>query len=57
MQYLSREGDLILDPFAGSGTTGMACKKTGRSYILIEKNPEYVEIAKRRIDATIGSLF
>ena len=62
MEYLclltkTPTGGIVLDPFAGSGTTGMACKKTGRSYILIEKDPEYVEIAKRRIDATMGSLF
>ena len=62
MEYLciltkTPTGGVVLDPFAGSGTTGMACKKTGRSYILIEKDPEYVEIAKRRIDATMGSLF
>jgi len=62
MEYLciltkTPTGGVVLDPFAGSGTTGMACKKTGRSYILIEKDPDYVEIAKRRIDATMGSLF
>jgi site-specific DNA-methyltransferase (adenine-specific) len=56
MEYLctltkTPTGGIVVDPFAGSGTTGMACKKIGRSYILIEKNPEYVEIAKRRIDA------
>jgi len=62
MEYLciltkTPTGGIVLDPFAGSGTTGMACKKTGRSYILIEKDPDYVKIAERRIDATMGSLF
>jgi len=50
IQTSSNKDDIVLDPFAGSGTTGIACKKTGRNYILIEKDPEYVEIAKRRIE-------
>ena len=48
---LSNEGDMILDPFAGSGTTGVACEKLKRNYILIEMNLEYVEIAKARIES------
>jgi site-specific DNA-methyltransferase (adenine-specific) len=44
-------GGMVLDPFAGSGTTGMACKKLGRDYILIEKEPEYCKIAEARIKA------
>lgn len=39
----------ILDPFAGSGTTGIACKNLNRNYILIEKEPEYIEIIKKRL--------
>jgi DNA modification methylase len=39
---------LICDPFTGSGTTGVACIRTGRRFIGIEINPEYYEIAKRR---------
>lgn len=39
---------MILDPFFGSGTTGVVAQKYGRKYIGIELNPEYVEIAKRR---------
>ena len=39
----------VLDPFAGSGTTGVACKKTGRNYILIEKEEKYCKIAKQRL--------
>jgi DNA modification methylase len=46
----SNEGDTILDPFAGSGTTGVACKELNRNFIGIEISPEYFEIAKRRID-------
>jgi len=42
----------ILDPFAGSGTTGMACKELGRSFTGIEQDPAYCDIARRRISAT-----
>lgn len=41
--------DLILDPFMGSGTTGVACIRTGRKFIGIEKEPKYFEIALKRI--------
>lgn len=42
-------GGVVLDPFNGSGTTGVVCVKNGREYIGIELNPEYVEMSKRRI--------
>ena len=45
----SNEGDIVLDPFMGSGTTGFVANKLGRHYIGIELNPEYVEMARRRI--------
>lgn len=41
----------VLDPFAGSGSTGVACVLEGRHFIGIEREAEYVEIARRRIDA------
>ena len=44
----SPKDGIVLDPFFGSGTTGMVAKEEGRDYIGIELNPEYVEIAKRR---------
>ena len=54
MEYLvklvSREGQVVLDPFMGSGTTGMACKKLNREFIGMEMMPEYLEIAKARIE-------
>ena len=46
----SREGDTILDPFAGSGTVGVVCKKLGRNFIGIELNPSYVALAEKRIE-------
>jgi site-specific DNA-methyltransferase (adenine-specific) len=42
---------IILDPFAGSGTTGVACKNLNRNYILIEKEPEYIEIINKRLNS------
>ena len=46
----SNEGDTVLDPFLGSGTTGVAAKKLNRSFIGIELDPGYFQIAKKRID-------
>jgi site-specific DNA-methyltransferase (adenine-specific) len=43
----------ILDPFMGSGTTGVACIRTGRRFIGIEKEPKYFEIAVKRIEAEL----
>ena len=55
MSYLitlgSREGDLVLDPFMGSGTTGIACKLLDREFLGCEINKEYFEIAQRRIES------
>ena len=45
----SNQGDTIIDPFMGSGTTGLACKNLGRKFIGIEQNLNYFEIAKKRI--------
>ncbi len=54
MEYLctltkTPTGGLVLDPFAGSGTTGLACINTGRDYILIERESEYIDIIKARV--------
>ena len=61
MEYLinmvSREGQTILDPFAGSGTTGVAAKKLKRNYILIEKEEEYIPIIKARLNSLPKTLF
>ena len=46
----SRLGDVILDPFMGSGTTGVAAVQMGRSFIGIERDPSYFEIACKRIE-------
>lgn len=49
----TKKGDTILDPFAGSGTTGVACVQTGRNFIGIEIDESYYNIAKRRIDEAL----
>jgi site-specific DNA-methyltransferase (adenine-specific) len=43
------EGDLVLDPMAGSGTTGVACKKMGRPCILMDQNPQAIVIMQERL--------
>ena len=45
----SNPGDLVLDPFSGSGTTAKAAKELGRRFLGLEINPEYCAIAERRI--------
>lgn len=47
----SNKGDLIFDPFMGSGTTGAACKELERNFIGCEIDKNYFEIAKKRIDS------
>ena len=49
VQRVSFEGETILDPFMGSGTTGVACVKTGRKFIGIELDPDYFDIACERV--------
>ena len=50
----SNPGDVVLDPFAGSGTTGMVALELGRKAILIELNPDYVKLAEQRCAVTPG---
>lgn len=50
-------GDWVLDPFFGSGTVGVVCEQQNRNYVGIELNPEYVELAVQRIQATERLLF
>lgn len=53
----SKEGDTILDPVAGSGTTGVAARNLKRNFILIEKEPEYVKIINERLKTISNPLF
>lgn len=50
IQASSNQGDLVLDFFAGSGTTGAVCKELGRDCILIDNNPEAIEVMKKRLE-------
>ena len=45
----TQEGELVLDPFCGSSTTGVACRKLGRKYIGIDNNSEYIDLSVRRL--------
>ena len=54
VQQFTDPGELILDPFMGSGTTGVACKELNRNFIGIEIDPKYFEIAKQRIFNSAG---
>ena len=50
LEKYSKHGMTVLDPFLGSGTTAVACKKLGRNFIGIEKEPAYVAIAEKRLE-------
>ncbi len=51
IKLFTQPGDVILDPFLGSGTTAVAAKQLGRRSIGIEINPEYIQVAQERLDA------
>jgi len=50
LKYYSKEGDVVLDPTMGSGSTGVACKNMNRNFIGIELDPEIYEVAVNRIE-------
>ncbi len=54
IKYYSFTGDVVMDPFAGSGTVGAAAVKLGRRFVLFEINPDYIEIIKDSVDAWLG---
>ncbi|HJS39810.1 MAG TPA: site-specific DNA-methyltransferase [Sphingomicrobium sp.] len=49
----TKPGDVVLDPFFGTGTTGAVARRLGRRWIGIEREPAYVEVARERIDSTL----
>jgi site-specific DNA-methyltransferase (adenine-specific) len=51
VKLVAQPSDVVLDPFMGSGTTGVACAAEGREFIGIEREQEYITIAERRIEA------
>lgn len=54
VELFSNTGQEILDPFMGAGTTGVACVRLGRKFIGIEINPDYFDIACRRIEKAVS---
>lgn len=56
IQNLTDPGDLVLDPFMGSGTTGVAALQEGRRFIGVELDAGYFDIARRRIEAVQSAL-
>jgi len=53
LKYYSKEGDVVLDPTMGSGSTGVSCKEMNRNFIGIEKDPEIYEVAVNRIETEL----
>lgn len=50
IENYTQPNDLIIDPFMGSGTTGVACAQLGRRFVGIELDPDYFRIARKRIE-------
>lgn len=57
IKLFTQTGDIVLDPFLGSGTTAVAAKKLGRHYIGIEKQAEYCDLAENNLKAIPESLY
>jgi site-specific DNA-methyltransferase (cytosine-N4-specific) len=53
VRYLTEEGDIILDPFCGSGTVGVAALRYGRNFLGVEKEMKYVQLARRRLQQVL----
>jgi len=50
IETTSKEGDVVLDPFGGSGTVGIVCRRMNRRFICIELNEKYCELARKRLE-------
>jgi len=53
INYFSKENDLVLDVYSGSGTTGVVCNKLNRNFIGFEINENYVKLSQERLKAAI----
>lgn len=54
IRYYSFKGDVVMDPFAGSGTVGEAAAGMGRRFVLFDNNPDYVQIMRESVDSWLG---
>ena len=54
IKYYSFKNDVVMDPFAGSGTVGAAAAKLGRRFVLFDINPDYIELIKGSVDSWLG---
>ena len=54
VQFLTEPGDLVLDPFAGSNTTGAVAEELGRRWVSLEANPDYAEMSRVRFDSELA---
>ena len=52
VEYFSKENDLVLDVYSGSGTTGVVCNKLNRNFIGFEINENYVKLSKERLSSS-----
>ncbi len=50
IKFSTKEGDIVLDPFVGIGTTAVSCKQLNRNFIGFEISPEYCKIANKRLE-------
>lgn len=50
--FCTKEGEIVLDPFGGSGTVAAVCKKINRGFIIIEKDKHYIDLIKQRLENT-----
>jgi len=55
IRLFTQPGDVVLDPFVGSGSTAVACVRLGRYYLGIDVDPGFVELARRRVEAECGN--
>jgi DNA modification methylase len=55
IQYYSFEGDVVLDPFAGTGTVGKVATSLGRKFALVEMDPNYIKLILRNAEKWLGS--
>jgi len=56
IRYLSKKGDLVVDPFAGSGSVAIACIRLGRQFKGVENNKEFFDKASKRIEKELNKL-